>query len=49
MKVVNKLFELFGEFMMVALTGLSFATVVVAGNRRRLLRYAQASERGAER
>lgn len=31
MKVVNKLFELFGEFMMVALPGLSIATVVVAG------------------
>lgn len=29
--VVNKFFELFGEFMMVALTGLSIATVVVAG------------------
>lgn len=31
MKVVNKFFELFGEFMIVALTGLSIATVVVAG------------------
>ena len=31
MKVVNKFFELFGEFMLVALTGLSIATVVVAG------------------
>ena len=31
MKVVNKFFELFGEFMIVVLTGLSIATVVVAG------------------
>lgn len=31
MKVVNKFFEVFGEIMLVALTGLSIATVVVAG------------------
>lgn len=31
MKVVNKFFELFGEFMIVALTSLSIATVVVVG------------------
>ena len=31
MKLVNKFFEVFGEFMMVVMSGLSIATVVVAG------------------